>query len=582
MFTVMPLILALSQTLAAAEPPVADFVVAAEGKDTNPGSFEEPFATIERAQTAVRDLIAQGLDNNVTVLIREGEYVLEKPLVFGPSDSGSADFAVIYAAYPGEMPVISGGRRLTGWKRSDGGKWTLNVAEAAGEVWPFRQLFSDGQRLTRGRFPDPPGLLRVGTVSPDVTEITLTTAPPVDNLAGKDAELVMYQNWSISRAAIVSSEGKVLKLANPMGWIGHGSATTASPDKPAIIENVLEFVDQPGEWYLDRRTGVLTYQAAEGEDPNAKTFVAPKLEQLLLVEGQPGKRVTNVRFERLTFAHAEWALPPFGYLGIQAGHYGTSTQARTYVPPVGIEFTYAEHCALERCRIANFGPSGIGFGLQCRNNRVAGCALADIGGNGIMTGWRGKGELAGAGDTEDHHLAADWANAEDAPIGNEIVSNEIQTCGAVNHGCVGIFDAFCAETRIAHNVVHAMPYTGISAGFRWDETETSQRGTIIEYNHVYDTMRMLADGGCLYTLGWQPGAVIRGNVFHDAHRSEFAHGGAPNNGIFFDQGSKGFHVVGNTIYDCSGGPIRFNQTNPGNLTWDNNSFETGLEYRAEP
>ena len=161
------------------------------------------------------------------------------------------------------------------------------------------------------------------------------------------------------------------------------SATTASPDKPAIIENVLEFVDQPGEWYLDRRTGVLTYQAAEGEDPNAKTFVAPKLEQLLLVEGQPGKRVTNVRFERLTFAHAEWALPPFGYLGIQAGHYGTSTQARTYVPPVGIEFTYAEHCALERCRIANFGPSGIGFGLQCRNNRVAGCALADIGGNGL-------------------------------------------------------------------------------------------------------------------------------------------------------------------------------------------------------
>ena len=204
------------------------------------------------------------------------------------------------------------------------------------------------------------------------------------------------------------------------------------------------------------------------------------------------------------------------------------------------------------------------------------------GGNGIMVGWRSKGELGDGSDNESFFLSADWANAEDVPTGNEIAHNEIHTCGAVNHGCVGIFDAFSAETRIAHNVMYAMPYTGISVGFRWDESPTSQRDTVIEYNHVYDTMRMLADGGCLYTLGWQPGTVIRGNVFHDVHRSEFAHGGAPNNGIFFDQGSKGYHVVGNTIYDSDGGPIRFNQTSPANMTWENNSFNVGPGYRVEP
>ncbi len=579
---VISLILIAASALAAAEPPVADFVVSPDGNDANPGSLEEPFATIQRAQAAAREVIAQGLDNNLTVLIREGEYVLEEPLHFGPEDSGTDNFIVTYGAYPGEAPVLSGGRRLTGWTEADGGKWTLNVAEAAGEVWPFRQLFADGQRLPRGRFPNAPELLRVDAVSPDVTGITLKSAPPVANLAGKDAELVMYQNWSISRASIVSSDGSGLKLANPMGWIGHGSATTASPDKPAIIENALEFVDQPGEWYLDRTSGVLTYQAAEGEDPNTKTFIAPKLEQLLVVEGQPDNRVTNLRFEGLTFAYTEWTLPPFGYNGIQAGHYGTTTKDRTYVLPAGIEFTYAEQCALDSCRVVHFGPSGIGFGQQCRSNRVVGCALADIGGNGIMVGWRGKGELAGSSTDEDHHLSADWANPDDVPTGNEIAHNRIQTCGAINHGCVGIYDAFCAETRIAHNVMYAMPYTGISVGFRWDESETSQRGAIIEYNHVYDTMRMLADGGCLYTLGYQPGTVIRGNVFHDAHRSEFAHGGAPNNGIFFDQGSKGYHVAGNTIYDCSGGPIRFNQTNAGNMTWEDNGFDPGPDYRTEP
>ena len=263
MVLVMPLLLLLSQSFTAADLPEADFVVAPDGNDGNPGSLEAPFATIQRAQEAVRGLLAQGLDNNVTVFLREGEYVLEQPLVFGPADSGTANFIVRYAAYPGETPVLSGGRRLTGWTKGENNQWTLNVAEAAGEAWPFRQLFADGERLPRGRFPNPPDLLRVEAVSPDVTGITLTTAPPVASLSGKDAELVMYQNWSISRTAIVSSENNVLKLANPMGWIGHGDATTASPGKPAIIENALEFVDQPGEWYLNRTSGLLTYQAAE-------------------------------------------------------------------------------------------------------------------------------------------------------------------------------------------------------------------------------------------------------------------------------------------------------------------------------
>lgn len=158
----------------------------------------------------------------------------------------------------------------------------------------------------------------------------------------------------------------------------------------------------------------------------------------------------------------------------------------------------------------------------------------------------------------------------------------VRACGAINHGCVGIFDAFATGTRIAHNVVHDMPYTGISVGFRWNESETSQRRTLIEYNHVYDTMKMLADGGCLYTLGYQPNAIIRGNVFHDVHRSAYAHGGAPNNGIFFDQGSKGFHVTGNTIYNTSGAPVRFNQTGEHNMTWENNRFGVGVERAGLP
>jgi GH141 insertion domain len=568
--------------VSAVDPATADFHVAPNGNDTNPGTQQAPFASIGRARDAVREFVAAGLTKDVNVLIRGGTYTLDTPLAFAPEDSGTEDFAITYAAYPGETVLISGGRSISGWTKADGNKWTAEIPEAKDGQWPIRQLFVDGGRLPRGRFPNAPDLLRVKQVSEDVTEILLDTAPNTGDLAGQDAELVMYQNWSISRVAIASSDGAIIKLTNPMGWIGHGPATTASPHKPTYIENALAFVDQPGEWYLDRKTGVLTYMAADGEDPNTRSFVAPSLEQLVTVCGSPDAPVRNIRFQGLTFAHTAWPLPPFGYLGIQAGHHGPSMDAATYVLPLALEFVHAENCRVEQCRIEHTGACGVGFGAGCRRNVVVGCDLADIGGNGVMVGWRGTSDSHRIDYNGDESLSADWKDPANVPVGNAVVGCSIRNCGAVNHGCVGVWDGFCAETRIAHNVVTSMPYTGVSIGFRWNESETSQRGTVVEYNHIHDVMKMLADGGCIYTLGYQPGTVLRGNVLHDAHRSAYAHGGAPNNGIFFDQGTKGLHVEGNTVYGTSGRPVRFNQTNADNMTWDNNSFDVGTGYAETP
>ena len=113
-------------------------------------------------------------------------------------------------------------------------------------------------------------------------------------------------------------------------------------------------------------------------------------------------------------------------------------------------------------------------------------------------------------------------------------------------------DRLAEQAQVAHNLVHDLPYTGISVGWQWNPNPTPCKENLIESNHVYDVMNRLCDGGCIYTLGFQPGTVIRGNVFHDAHRSAYAHGGAPNNGIFFDQGSKGYLFEQNVIYitDC--------------------------------
>src|SRR5262249_43598290 len=92
---------------ARAEEPKADFFVAPVGRDDNPGTRERPFATLARARDAVRRLKADsGMTAGVTVLIRDGTYHLTEPVQFGPDDSGTKANPIVYAAYPGEQPIL--------------------------------------------------------------------------------------------------------------------------------------------------------------------------------------------------------------------------------------------------------------------------------------------------------------------------------------------------------------------------------------------------------------------------------------------------------------------------------------------
>jgi len=542
----------------AAETPKGDFCVAPAGNDAHPGTAARSFATLARARDAVRKLLAGG-PRDVTVLLRGGRYELTDTLVFTPEDGAAEGRTVTYAAWPGETPVVSGGREINGWRKETGNRWTAELPDVKAGTWFFRQLFVDGERATRARWPNYPDLLRAQTVSEDVKTITINTAPP-GNLAGQDGEIVVFQNWSVSRALVTASEGAKLATASSVGWIWMGgddylrSLMATSPGKPLFLEHAREFLDQPGEWFLDRKTGVITYVATPDQDLTRRRVTASRLERVLAVAGAREKHVRGLCFVGIQFEGAEFPLPVFGYSEIQAGHFGTSTKEPTHVQPAALECLYAENCRFERCRISQCAGAGIAFGAGCRKNTVRGCRIEDLGGNGVMIGWRGKGEL------QNQSLDADWKDATDAPQGNVVENNLFQRCGAVSHGSVGVFVAFSGDTRVAHNLIRDMPYTGISIGFRWNSTPTTQKNCIVELNHIHDVMQMLADGGGIYLLGFQPGTVLRGNLIHEVHRSRFAHGGAPNNGFFIDQGSKAFLFEANTVFATSGEPVRFNQS----------------------
>lgn len=78
-----------------------------EGNDANPGTIDRPFATIERARDAVRE-INRNMTGDIIVYLRDGTYRLERTLEFDERDSGTNGYRVIYQAYPGESPIISG------------------------------------------------------------------------------------------------------------------------------------------------------------------------------------------------------------------------------------------------------------------------------------------------------------------------------------------------------------------------------------------------------------------------------------------------------------------------------------------
>lgn len=78
--------------------------------------------------------------------------------------------------------------------------------------------------------------------------------------------------------------------------------------------------------------------------------------------------------------------------------------------------------------------------------------------------------------------------------------------------------------------------------------------------------------GVSFVLRWQPNAVLRGNLIFGVHCCPHAHGGAPNNGIFFGQGSSAFLIEESVIYRTSGDPVRFHQWQVEWQTWNYNVF----------
>jgi hypothetical protein len=524
------------QTAVAAEP--VTFFVAPDGDDNAAGTMEKPFRTPAHARDAVRK--AKRPDSPATVYLRGGSYFLAEPLVLTPEDSGTEKGPVTWAAHGDEKPVLSGGRAVTGWakKQLDGKEVWAAAVKLPEKTGPLRSLWVNGRRAVRARHPNA-GYFTIDAV-PEATSEWMKGVTSF-KFTGDDlkawpglsdgGEVIAMSRWVESRLPVkqVDEAGKIVRFGKP-------TVFTIEKGDRYWVEGTPALLDAPGEWHYDASSSTLYYLPRPGEEMGAAQGVIPAMSQVLRIEGKPDadKTVDHVTFRGLTFSHTDWGA---GWSGADPQRSGFN-QAAVGVP-AAVHADGARHVTFDHCTVAHVGTYGLALARGCRDNRVTHCAFTDLGAGAVKLG-----ETA-LRDSE-----------RDQTGRNEVSDCRLTDGGNLFPSAVGLWIGQSFDNRISHNEIADFYYTAISVGWTWGYGKSLAKGNVVEHNHVHHIGKpsddehapILSDMGGIYTLGIQPGTVVRNNRFHDI--AAIKYGGW---GIYFDEGTSNAVAENNVVYRTTHG-----------------------------
>ncbi|MCL2119313.1 MAG: DUF1565 domain-containing protein, partial [Planctomycetaceae bacterium] len=278
---------------------VLSVYVSPDGDDANPGTEDQPFQTIARAQEAIRNTPTDEKGNK-EVHVLPGVYWLTEPLRFGPEDGGSVAEGYWQVFYEGHDAFLSGGKKMTGFREVEPGLVVADVPEVKAGQWSFRDLYVNDNRRVRARFPNE-GWLHVKQAGEDRrTNFFFNADDGIKAVRDCDQiELVFLHDWSITRTPVKSIDVEKSQLTVP-NQIGAGHTFFAidgfEPHARYFLENSIEYLDAAGEWFLDAGEGKLYYRLCEGETADTINVIAPVASQLLVVEGTAERPVENLHF----------------------------------------------------------------------------------------------------------------------------------------------------------------------------------------------------------------------------------------------------------------------------------------------
>lgn len=518
-----------------------EFYVSPDGADTNSGTLEQPFQTLAKARDVVA-MVISSMDDDITVYFKGGDYYFTEAVAFTSTDGGVNNHQIIYRAYEDEKPVFNGATKVTSWTKYDD-----NIYQAQlGHKSKLRSLIVNGTRAYMahkevsgkgdwGTYEIRAGeadWARISGSSADGIQYNTSDVPVLENPG--DVEIWKSSTWNthILCARDITTDGsyRVLKLQQPSAaiafnqkWGGFSASGTHT------LYNAFEFLDEPGEFYYNRTTNVLYYYPRSGEDMTTADVFAPKVSQLISIEGSSKTdQVSHISFEGISFAYTESELPKVGdsegKSTVQAATWCMAydepdwhaTAYRSYdAMPNMINVNNAHDIQFNNNTLKHIGNEGIGFINDASDCQFVGNFCYDIGGSAVQVG---HPQHVYEADAEDY---AKYSAEVEGVCRNILVENNVMyDMTTMFYGHAPVTAYFVDSLQVVKNHIQKCNYSAISVGWGWydfdeeskpDNPTTTCRDNTLSYNRVYDCMTMLHDGGAFYTLGSQPNSTADGN-----------------------------------------------------------------------
>ena len=346
-----------------------------------------------------------------------------------------------------------------------------------------------------------------------------------------DVELVVYNYWTDCHFPIQSIDrgNSIVTLKYPSKYPFLDGNKGSTEGARYIVNNVREAMDEPGEWYLNRKSGLLSYIPKEGEKISEVQIVAPMQPSLVEFSGTPEtlRWVRNLQFKGITFEHVNFHLPE--------GNVNFPQGANSVTGAIILEG--AKFVRFENCSFKNLGT----FAFDIRNGS-SDCAFVA---NKITHVGAGGFKINGGKEASPPFQRVSRL---------EIRDNLISNFGEVYASAVGILLMNADGCLILNNEISYGRYSGISVGWTWGYERSVSWNNRIEFNYIHHIgLNTLSDLGGIYTLGVSPGTTIRNNVIHDV-----TCGLNYGFGIYLDEGTTHVLVENNIVFDTDWAPFHIN------------------------
>ncbi|NND33650.1 MAG: right-handed parallel beta-helix repeat-containing protein, partial [Saprospiraceae bacterium] len=413
-----------------------EYFVSPNGHDRNSGDEQHPLATLEQAKTLAFTDLSTGVRKQITIWLETGEYRIKNPIHFSSSDLPTAGFNLTIKCKEKGEAIVSGAILLDQWYPLQKNLWALDLDQLENAPTYLRELFINGKRAPRARFPNQ-GYLRAEKVGEDKrTYFYFKKGDFPIPRSVQQTELTLLHDWSITRIpiAVIDTQDNLIRAKDTIGAkvLNFFTLDNWELQPRYFLENDSAFIDQDYEWCYDSEADRVLLQIPEEQNIDSLHILIPLSEGLIKMTGSFDKPLKNIHFENLIFRHSAWNLPTSGYAGIQATYHDPRPdQAKGWsVVPAAIYAEFTDSCSFINCSLENLGGSGLWLDRGCADNRVSNCTFSDISGNGIMIG-EGQHRVV--------HGEPWWKTVPNEAARNNLIETcQINDCGIQFFGAVGI------------------------------------------------------------------------------------------------------------------------------------------------